>query len=136
MMQRVAIARALAVDPDILLMDEPFAALDSQYRNYLRHGLERIWLENKKTIIFVTHSITEAICLADTIYLLSARPAQVRKVFRVDLPRPRDYTTPGFVKLREKIEEETYIEFEKMLANQRDQELDGVALTKTVDLKL
>ena len=88
--QRVAIARALAVDPAIILLDEPFSALDPNTRQRLRAEIERIWLETKKTILFVTHDIDEALVLADRIVLLSNKPTRVLEDIRVAAPRPRD----------------------------------------------
>lgn len=92
MKQRVAIARALANDPDVLLMDEPFGALDAQTRNTLQNELLRICKEEKLTVIFVTHSVDEAVYLSDKIIILSARPATVAKEILIDLPKPRDRT--------------------------------------------
>ncbi|MGA8432213.1 MAG: ABC transporter ATP-binding protein [Candidatus Sulfotelmatobacter sp.] len=89
MRQRVAIARALATEPDVLLMDEPFAALDAQTRDLLHDELERIWSETGRTIIFVTHNVREAIRLGDRVVLLTFRPGRVKNEFPVDLPRPR-----------------------------------------------
>jgi NitT/TauT family transport system ATP-binding protein len=89
MRQRVAIARALAVDPDLLLMDEPFGALDEQTRMILQEELLRIWETTGKTVIFVTHSLDEALMLADTIVVRSAQPGTVRTVFNVPFSRPR-----------------------------------------------
>ncbi|TFJ94205.1 ABC transporter ATP-binding protein [Lentibacillus salicampi] len=89
MQQRVAIARALAMDSGLLLMDEPFGALDEQTRQVLQDEVEKIWLDTKKTIVFVTHSIREAIKLSDRVIIMSARPGTVISDFRVNLNRPR-----------------------------------------------
>jgi len=89
MRQRVALARALATDPDVLLMDEPFAALDAQTRDLLHDELERIWAETGCTIIFVTHNVREAVRLGDRVVLLTYRPGRVKREFPVHLPRPR-----------------------------------------------
>ena len=88
--QRVAIARALAVDPEMILMDEPFAALDPNTRRRLRGELERIWQQTGKTIVFVTHDIAEAVGLADRLILLSNKPTRVLEEIRIDTARPRD----------------------------------------------
>jgi NitT/TauT family transport system ATP-binding protein len=89
MRQRVALARALATEPDVLLMDEPFAALDAQTRDLLHEELERIWSETGRTIIFVTHNVREAVRLADRVVLMTFRPGRVKREFLIDLPRPR-----------------------------------------------
>jgi NitT/TauT family transport system ATP-binding protein len=89
MRQRVALARALATEPDVLLMDEPFAALDAQTRDLLHDELERIWAETGRTIIFVTHNVREAVRLGDRVVLLTFRPGRVKREYNVDLPRPR-----------------------------------------------
>lgn len=94
MRQRVAIARALATEPDVLLMDEPFAALDAQTRDLLHDELERIWSETGRTIIFVTHNVREAVRLGDRVVLLTFRPGRVKREFPVDLPRPRSLEDP------------------------------------------
>ncbi|MFH2063542.1 MAG: ABC transporter ATP-binding protein [bacterium] len=115
MKQRVAIARALVSDPQILLMDEPFSALDSQNRKYMRRSLERIWQQTGKTVLFVTHSVNEAIYLADTIHLISSSPGRVKKTYRIDLPRPRDPHAPEFVRLSRDVEDALSEEFLKRL---------------------
>jgi NitT/TauT family transport system ATP-binding protein len=95
MRQRVAIARALATEPDVLLMDEPFAALDAQTRDLLHDELERIWRETGRTIIFVTHNVREAIRLGDRVVLMTFRPGRVKSEFPVHLPRPRHLEDPA-----------------------------------------
>ena len=89
MRQRVALARALATEPDVLLMDEPFAALDAQTRDLLHDELERIWAETRRTIIFVTHNVREAVRLGDRVVLLTFRPGQVKREYKIELSRPR-----------------------------------------------
>lgn len=106
MKQRVGIARALASNPEILLMDEPFGALDAQTRNLMQKELLRIWEETKKTVIFVTHSVDEAVYLSDRIVVMTTRPGKVKETYRVTLPRPRDRGHPDFIDLRKTILEE------------------------------
>jgi NitT/TauT family transport system ATP-binding protein len=103
MKQRVGLARALATDPDVLLMDEPFAALDAQTRDLMQVELLRIWQQAKKTVLFVTHQIDEAIYLSDRVMVMTKRPGRAKKIFPIDLPRPRDYemrVTPEFNELK------------------------------------
>src|SRR5881275_1274049 len=90
MKQRVALARALAPNPRVLLMDEPFAALDALTREQLYSDIQRIWEKRRKTIVFVTHNVREAVCLADRVILFSRNPGRIREQFEIPLPRPRD----------------------------------------------
>lgn len=89
MQQRVGLARALAVDPAILLMDEPFGSLDAQTRNLLQADLERIWEADQKTVLFVTHAMDEAVYLSDRVVIMSPRPGRIHEIVDIDLPRPR-----------------------------------------------
>ena len=91
MKQRVGLARALATDPDVLLMDEPFAALDAQTRDIMQAELLHIWQEAKKTVLFVTHQIEEAVYLSDRVIVMTKRPGRTKKIIDIPLPRPRDY---------------------------------------------
>ena len=109
MQQRTAIARALANDPKILLLDEPFGALDNQTRALMQEMLLGIWERDQKTVLFVTHDIEEAIFLGSRVIVMSARPGCIKAEIVVDLPHPRSYkikTTPGFVRLKERLVEE------------------------------
>jgi NitT/TauT family transport system ATP-binding protein len=103
MKQRVEIARALAANPDIVYMDEPFGALDFLTRLKMRADLVRIWQEEKKTVLFVTHDIEEAVQLADRVLVMSRRPATVQEEVKVELPRPRDLDAPGYLAARDRI---------------------------------
>jgi sulfonate transport system ATP-binding protein len=121
MRQRVALARALATEPDVLLMDEPFAALDAQTRDLLHDELERIWAETGRTIIFVTHNVREAVRLGDRVVVLTFRPGRVKREFNVDLPRPRSLEDPEVAltardildDLREEIDKSLEVEYAK-----------------------
>jgi NitT/TauT family transport system ATP-binding protein len=99
MKQRVALARALAPDPQVLLMDEPFAALDAMTRDQLYGDIQRIWSESGKTIVFVTHDVREAVCLGDRVLLMSPRPGHIGREFKISLPRPRDINSPALAEL-------------------------------------
>lgn len=103
MRQRVAIARALANDPDVLLMDEPFGALDAQTRNHMQKELLSLWKQTKKTIVFVTHSVDEAVYLATRIVVLTPRPGSIREVIEIPWPHPRDRTSPEFADVRRRV---------------------------------
>lgn len=107
MKQRVGIARAYASESDILLLDEPFGALDAQTRYQMEDEIIKIWEKNKKTIIFVTNNVEEALYLGDRILLLSSRPAEIKKEYVVDLPRPRSYTDKAFLEYRNEIVDNT-----------------------------
>jgi NitT/TauT family transport system ATP-binding protein len=102
MRQRANLARALTIDPDILLMDEPFASLDAQTRELMQSELLRVWRSNRKTVMFVTHQIDEAVYLADRVVVMTSRPGQVKAILEVDVARPRDLMvkrTPRFLEL-------------------------------------
>ena len=106
MKQRVAIARALANDPEVLLMDEPFGALDAQTRTVMQELLLKVWEESHKTILFVTHDIDEAIFMGDRVYVMTARPGRLKAELPVPLPRPREFsikTSPEFMRLKGEI---------------------------------
>lgn len=114
MKQRVALARTLILNPDILLMDEPFAALDAQTREILYKDLQNIWRMTKKTIVFVTHNVREAVCLGDRIEVFSARPGTIKKEFRVNLKRPRDLGNLELIKISNQIMSVLKVEIDKV----------------------
>ena len=118
MRQRVALARALATEPDVLLMDEPFAALDAQTRDLLHDELERIWTETGRTIIFVTHNVREAVRLGDRVVLFTFRPGRVKREFLVDLPRPRHLEDVSVAKSAREILDDLREEINKSLEEQ------------------
>jgi NitT/TauT family transport system ATP-binding protein len=126
MRQRVALARALATEPDVLLMDEPFAALDAQTRDLLHDELERLWAETGRTIIFVTHNVREAIRLGDRVALISFRPGKVKREYHVDLPRPRQLEDVSVALCAREILDDLREEINKSLAEQYgDEELQA-----------
>ncbi|TCT00594.1 ABC transporter ATP-binding protein [Aquabacter spiritensis] len=111
MQQRAALARALALDPAVLLMDEPFAALDEITRDRMAFELMRVWQQYRKTVLFVTHSLSEAVMLSDRVVLMSPRPGRIHRIFDIDLPRPRTpetRLTEGFSKLVLELNRELY----------------------------
>ena len=114
MKQRVAIARAYAVQPEVLLMDEPFGALDAQTRTQLQSELIRTWQEEKKTCFFITHDVDEAIILAQRVIIMSARPGRIKEIVDIDIPYPRDQETkmsPRFMELKNHIWSQVYQEY-------------------------
>ncbi|HEV8628886.1 MAG TPA: ABC transporter ATP-binding protein [Thermoanaerobaculia bacterium] len=106
MKQRVEVARALAVNPDVLYLDEPFGALDSITRLQMRSELLRIWERERKTVLFVTHDIEESVQLADRVVVMSARPAEIRRIVTIDIAHPRDLSSRRYIELRDSIFEE------------------------------
>lgn len=128
MRQRVALARALTLDSDVLLMDEPFAALDSQTKHILQLELQQIWLETKKNIIFVTHNVEEAVLLADRVIVMSANPGTIKKEFPIQLARPRQpdnidlaYLAADIMReLKEEVEKVAKAEFDANWSSQKD----------------
>ena len=115
MKQRVALARALAINPDILLMDEPFGALDAQSREILQAELQEVWSLTEKTIIFITHNVREAVCLGDRVLVCSARPGRIKKEIVIDLPRPRKLGSLELIKFSNLIMKELKGEIEMVL---------------------
>jgi NitT/TauT family transport system ATP-binding protein len=106
MKQRVEVARALAVNPDVLYLDEPFGALDSITRLQMRREILRLWSAEKKTILFVTHDIEESVQLADRVVVMSARPGKISRIVDIDIPHPRDLSSPRYLEIRDGIFEE------------------------------
>jgi ABC-type nitrate/sulfonate/bicarbonate transport system ATPase subunit len=105
MEQRIAVARAFAVDPDLLLMDEPYGQLDVKLRYYLEDELIRLWKTLKSTVIFVTHNIEEAVYVAERVLVLSNKPTKIKAEVHIDLPRPRSLVDPEFVEIRRNVTE-------------------------------
>ena len=114
MRQRVALARVLAINPQILLMDEPFAAVDAQTRTILQEELQQLWMQTVKTVVFVTHSVDEAVYLSDRVAVMTARPGVVKSIVTIDLPRPRDATSDAFNAFRRDITQLVAVESRKM----------------------
>ena len=113
MKQRVALARALALDSKVLLMDEPFAAVDKQTRNKLREEVHDLWRQTQKTVVFITHSVEEAMFFADRIIMMGANPGTIVKEFTVDLARPRHIDAPEFIGLRADLLEQIRMEVDR-----------------------
>lgn len=103
MRQRVALARVLVNDPKILLMDEPFAALDAQTRTLMQEELLNVWSRDRRSVIFITHNIEEAILLGDRVFMMTARPGRIKETITVDIPRPRDVTSEPFNAIRRRV---------------------------------
>ncbi|OPH52066.1 nitrate/sulfonate/bicarbonate ABC transporter ATP-binding protein [Paenibacillus ferrarius] len=122
MKQRAAIARALAMDPEILLMDEPFAALDEQTRLILHKELEEIWMRTRKTILFITHNIREAVILSDRVLVMSTRPGTIKKEFAVQAARPRDMADPLLHHVENSIMDALADELEKVVREETGDE--------------
>jgi ABC-type nitrate/sulfonate/bicarbonate transport system ATPase subunit len=122
MMQRVALARALANDPAVLLMDEPFGALDSQTRSLMQELLLDIWQSSHKTVLFITHDIDESILLGDRVYVMTARPGRIKEMVEIDLPRPRTVemlTTDAFMGIKRRIMHSIHEEAMRSVATER-----------------
>lgn len=103
MLQRIAVSRAFAVNPDLLLMDEPYGQLDVKLRFYLEDELISLWQKLKSTVLFITHNIEEAVYVAERILVLSCKPTKIKAEIKVDLPRPRDFMDPEFVRIRKEV---------------------------------
>ncbi len=120
MKQRTALARALALDSKLLLMDEPFSALDKQTINILRAELEDIWEKTKKTILYVTHSVEEAIYFADRVIVMAENPGQIKEIIPIGFSRPRDIEAPEFTALRRQVLEQVSLSARKSMADEFD----------------
>jgi NitT/TauT family transport system ATP-binding protein len=124
MRQRVALARALALEPQLLLMDEPFAALDAQTRDRLHEELERIWQETNSTIVFVTHNVREAVRLGDRVLLLTFRPGRIKNAFFIELPRPRRMEDPELALVARKLLAQLREEIDRALRDEYKDEFN------------
>src|SRR5262249_44374841 len=122
MKQRTAIARAFAVEPSMLLMDEPFSALDPRTRDILHMELQSLWIQTKKTIVFVTHSVEEAVRLGDRIVIMATQPGRIRRIVTVPLPHPRQLLDPVLADLRRSILAELEDELNKLLRREGDED--------------
>ncbi|OIO37336.1 MAG: nitrate/sulfonate/bicarbonate ABC transporter ATP-binding protein [Candidatus Omnitrophica bacterium CG1_02_46_14] len=120
MKQRAALARAIVMDPKILLMDEPFAALDAQTRQMLQEELQELWQKTKKTILFVTHNVREATFLSDRVFEITARPGTIKKEYSISLPRPRHEQDPHLLAIQTKIMSSLKDEIEKVARQELD----------------
>lgn len=122
MRQRVSIARALATEPDILLMDEPFSALDAQTRDMLQDELQKIWLQTKKTVIFVTHNLREAVILGDRVVLFATQPGRIIQEYKINIEHPRVESDVRLANIRQNIMQELKTEIEKVAEREKDRE--------------
>ena len=130
MRQRVSIARALALEPAVLLMDEPFSALDAQTRDVLHYELQRIWEETGTTIVLVTHNINEAVFLADRVMIMTAAPGSVKKLVRVPFPHPRDKSSADLASFTAQLHRQIKEEVDKVAARELDPDWSPLVVSK------